>query len=148
MKCPFCGHSQTAVLESRNPDNGEAFKRRRECEKCKKRFTTFERVEGPSIWVIKKDGKRESFDPEKIKRGILEACEKRPIALSLIEEIVIEVERELLRKDTTEITSRVIGNTVLRRLKKVDKVAWLRFASVYLEFTDLADFEKAIEKEN
>ncbi len=146
MKCPFCGHLETAVLESRAQD-GDAFKRRRECERCKKRFTTYERVEGPSLLVIKKDGRRESFDREKIKRGILKACEKRPVSLDLIEEVVEEIERELLRKDTVEISSRVIGNTTLRKLKKIDKVAWLRFASVYLEFADLADFEKAIEKE-
>lgn len=147
MKCPFCGHDETAVLESRISEDGNSFRRRRECEKCQKRFTTYERVEGPNLLVIKKDGRRESFDREKIKRGILKACEKRPVPLSAIEEIVDEVERELLRKDTVEIPSRVIGNTVLRKLKKLDKVAWLRFASVYLEFTDLSDFEKAIEKE-
>lgn len=146
MKCPFCGHSETAVLESRISEDGNSFRRRRECEKCKKRFTTYERVEGPSLLVIKKDGRRESFDREKLKRGILKACEKRPVSLDLIEEVVGEVERELLRKDTVEIPSKVIGSAVLKRLKKIDKVAWLRFASVYLEFADLADFEKAIEK--
>lgn len=147
MKCPFCGHTETAVLESRVSEDGDSFRRRRECEKCQKRFTTYERAEGPSLLVIKKDGRRESFDREKIKRGILKACEKRPVSLDLIEEVVEEIERELLRKDTVEIFSRVIGNTTLRKLKKIDKVAWLRFASVYLEFADLADFEKAIEKE-
>lgn len=147
MKCPFCGHSETSVLESRVPEDGEAFRRRRECQKCGKRFTTYERVEGPSLLVIKKDGRRESFDREKIKRGILRACEKRPVSLELIEEIVDEAERELLRKDTVEIPSKTIGNAVLKRLKKIDKVAWLRFASVYLEFSDLSDFEKVMEKE-
>ena len=146
MKCPFCGSPQTAVLESRISEDGNSFRRRRECEKCKKRFTTYERVEGPSLLVIKKDGRRESFDREKLKRGILKACEKRSVSVDLIEEVVEEVERELLRKDTVEIPSKVIGNAVLKRLKKIDKVAWLRFASVYLEFSDLKDFEKAIEK--
>lgn len=146
MRCPFCGSTETSVLESRVPEDGEAFKRRRECEKCKKRFTTYERVEGPALLVIKKDGRRESFDREKVKRGILKACEKRPVSLDLIEEIVDEVERELLRKDTVEIPSKVVGNAILKRLRKIDKVAWLRFASVYLEFADLKDFEKAIEK--
>lgn len=148
MKCPFCNHSQTEVLESRVSEDGGSFRRRRECAKCQKRFTTYERTEGPSLLVIKKDGKRrEPFDREKIKRGLLKAGEKRPISLEVIEDIVLEVERELLRKDTVEIPTRTIGNAILRRLKRVDKVAWLRFASVYLEFADLADFEKAIEKE-
>lgn len=97
--------------------------------------------------VMKKDGRRESFDREKLRKGVLKACEKRPVSLEAVAGIVEEVERELLRKDTIEIPSKVIGNAVLRRLKKFDKVAWLRFASVYLEFADLADFEKAIEKE-
>lgn len=147
MKCPFCGYAETAVLESRISEDGNSFRRRRECEKCQKRFTTYERAEGPSLLVIKKDGRRESFDREKIKRGILKSCEKRPVSIELIDEAVEEIERELLRKDTVEIPSRVIGNAVLRKLKKIDKVAWLRFASVYLEFSDLSDFEKAIEKE-
>ncbi|MDP3955146.1 MAG: transcriptional regulator NrdR [bacterium] len=147
MKCPFCGHSETAVLESRISEDGNSFRRRRECAKCQKRFTTYERVEGPSLLVIKKDGRRESFDREKLRRGVLKSCEKRPVSLEAVEGIVEEVERELLRKDTIEILSKVIGNAVLRRLKKFDKVAWLRFASVYLEFADLVDFEKAIEKE-
>lgn len=147
MKCPFCGHSETAVLESRISEDGNSFRRRRECEKCQKRFTTYERVEGPNLLVIKKDGRRESFDREKIKRGILKACEKRAVSLEAIEGIVEEVEQELLRKDTVEIPSKTIGNLVLRKLRKFDKVAWLRFASVYLEFADLKDFEKAIEKE-
>lgn len=147
MKCPFCGHSQTAVLESRISEDGNSFRRRRECEKCQKRFTTYERVEGPNLLVIKKDGRRETFDREKIKKGILKACEKRPVSFEAIEGIVEEVEQELLKKDTVEIPSKTIGNLVLRKLKKFDKVAWLRFASVYLEFADLADFEKAIERE-
>lgn len=147
MNCPFCGCQQTTVLESRHTENGEGFRRRRECLKCEKRFTTYERVEGPSLLVIKKDGRRESFDGEKIKRGILKACEKRPVPLTLAETLVEEVERELLKRDTVEIPVKVIGNAVLKKLKKIDKVAWLRFASVYLEFADLADFERAIEKE-
>lgn len=97
--------------------------------------------------VIKKDGRREAFDREKLKKGLLKSCEKRLVSLKRIEEIAEEIERELLKKDTVEIPSKDIGNTVLKRLKKIDKVAWLRFASVYLEFADLTDFEKAIEKE-
>ncbi len=147
MKCPFCGHSQTAVLESRVPEENNAFRRRRECEKCGKRFTTYERVEGPALLVIKKDNRRESFDREKIKKGIFKACEKRRVPIEAITGTVEEIEQELLKKDMVEIPSKMIGNLVLRKLRKLDKVAWLRFASVYLEFADLGDFEKAIEKE-
>lgn len=147
MKCPFCNSAQTQVLESRIAEDGEALRRRRECEHCHKRFTTYERVGGSTLWVVKKDGRREPFDPEKVKRGILKAIEKRPVSLELVDEIVAEVEREMLKKETQEVSSRAIGNAVLKRLRKVDKVAWLRFASVYLEFEDLSDFEKAIRRQ-
>lgn len=146
MKCPFCGGSDTQVLESRITEDGEGIRRRRECAKCGKRFTTIERVKGSVLWVVKKDGKREPFDREKVKRGILRAIEKRPVSLDLVEEAVSDIERELLRSEKEEIPSRMIGNAVLKRLKKIDKVAWLRFASVYLEFEDLRDFEKVIDK--
>lgn len=146
MKCPFCAGDDSEVLESRTVDEGEAIRRRRECKKCHKRFTTFEKVRGIALWVIKKDGRREPFDREKVKRGILRAIEKRPVSLELIDDIVNDVEREMLRGEKEEIPSRVVGKAVLKRLKKVDKVAWLRFASVYLEFENLDDFEKAIEK--
>jgi len=145
MHCPYCNHEETAVLESRISDDGTSFRRRRECLKCKKRFTTYERVER-TLLVIKKDGRRESYDREKIKKGVLLACHKRPVSAENIDSIVDEVEQELLKKNSAEIPSKMIGNEVLKKLKKADKVAWLRFASVYLEFEDLADFEKAIEK--
>jgi len=145
MYCPFCHHEETSVLESRIAEDGSSFRRRRECLKCKKRFTTYERVER-TLLVIKKDGRRENFDREKIKKGLLLACHKRPVSIEMVNAIVDEVEQELLKKDSAEIPTRVIGNEVLKRLKKADRVAWLRFASVYLEFEDLADFEKAIEK--
>lgn len=146
MKCPFCAGDDTEVLESRTVDEGDAIRRRRECKKCHKRFTTFEKARGIALWVIKKDGSREPFDREKVKRGILRAIEKRPVSLELIDDIVNDVEREMLRGEKEEIPSRVIGKAVLKRLKRIDKVAWLRFASVYLEFENLDDFEKAIEK--
>lgn len=146
MKCPFCAGNDTEVLESRTVDEGEAIRRRRECKKCHKRFTTFEKVRGTALWVIKKDGSREPFDREKVKRGILRAIEKRPVPLALIDDIVNDVEREMLRGEKEEIPSRIVGKAVLKRLKKIDRVAWLRFASVYLEFENLDDFEKAIEK--
>lgn len=146
MKCPFCGASETYVLESRTVEERDAIRRRRECGKCGKRFTTFEKVKGNFLWVIKKDGRREPFDKEKVRRGILRAVLKRPVSMAQVDEVVNDVEREMLKKEEAEVASRVIGNIILRRLKKLDKVAWLRFASVYLEFTDLGDFEKAIEK--
>ena len=146
MKCPFCGAADTSVLESRTVEEGGSIRRRRECGKCGKRFTTTEEVRRSFLWVIKKDGRREIFEKEKVKRGILRAIEKRPVSLDLVDDIVDQVEMELLRSDKQEIPTRVIGNAVLKRLKRVDRVAWLRFASVYLEFEDLSDFEKAIEK--
>jgi len=146
MQCPFCGKIDSSVLESREVNEGLAIRRRRECSKCGKRFTTFEEVKGSALWIIKKDGRREPWDREKIKRGILRAIQKRPVSLDEVDRIIEDVEREMLRGEGQEISSRIIGNAVLKRLKKVDKVAWLRFASVYLEFEDLSDFEKLIEK--
>ena len=146
MKCPFCASTDSDVLESRAIEEGAAIRRRRECAKCQKRFTTIEKVRGSVLWVIKKDGRRELFDREKVKRGILRAIEKRSVSLDLVEEAVNDVEREMLRQEKEEIPTRLIGNAVLKRLKKIDKVAWLRFASVYFEFEDLGDFEKLLEK--
>jgi len=146
MNCPFCNTNDTQVLESRVIDDGQSLRRRRECLKCGKRFTTHESVKQSVLWVIKKDGKREPFDREKVKRGILRSIEKRPVSLDLVNEVVDEVEREMLKAEKEEISSKIIGNEVLKRLKKIDKVAWLRFASVYLQFEDLTDFEKLIDK--
>lgn len=146
MKCPFCAKDENQVLESRVVDEGRSIRRRRECEKCEKRFTTYEKVKGSVLWVVKKDGKREPFIKDKIKGGVLRAIEKRPVSLEDVEKLIDEVEREMLRKQKEEVQSKVIGKAVLRKLKKLDKVAWLRFASVYLEFEDVKDFEKAIEK--
>jgi transcriptional repressor NrdR len=146
MKCPFCGKIDSQVLESRTVDEGDAIRRRRECSKCTKRFTTFEKIRGNVLWVIKKDGRRESWDREKIKHGILRSIQKRPVSMEMVENVIEDVEREMLRSEECEISSRTIGNAILKRLKKIDKVAWLRFASVYLEFEDLTDFEKLIEK--
>ena len=146
MNCPFCNTSDTQVLESRVVSDGQAIRRRRECNKCNKRFTTHEEVKKSVLWVIKKDGKREPFDREKVKRGILRSIEKRPVSLDLVEETVNDVERELLKAVKEEVPSKVIGNAVLKRLKRIDKVAWLRFASVYLEFEDLEDFGKIISR--
>ena len=127
-------------------EDGKAIRRRRECLKCQRRFTTMERVRENHLWVIKKDGKRELFDREKIKRGILRAIEKRPVSLDMVNEITDHIEGEILKKGVEEVPTKLIGNLVLKKLKTVDKVAWLRFASVYLEFEDVSDFERAIEK--
>lgn len=145
MKCPFCASIESDVLESRTTGEGDSIRRRRQCGKCKKRFTTIEKIRDSVLWVIKKDGRRELFDREKVKRGILRAIEKRPVALAAVEEIVDGVEREMLRQEKPEVATRLIGKAVLKRLKKIDKVAWLRFASVYFEFENLDDFEKVIE---
>jgi len=146
MKCPFCGNTDSQVLESRIVNDETAIRRRRECFKCKKRFTTQEKIKENFLWVIKKDGRREPFDKEKVKKGITRAVEKRPISMDLINEVVDDIEREMLKKETEEISSKAVGRAVLNKLRKIDKVAWLRFASVYLEFEDLKDFGKAIEK--
>lgn len=146
MNCPYCGNHDCQVLESRSIDSGQSLRRRRECNKCKRRFTTYEKVANTLLWVIKKDGRREPFDKDKIKSGILRAIRKRPVSLELVDDITDRVERQMLRKQRPEVSSKLIGQAVLRSLKKVDRVAWLRFASVYLEFDDLRDFEKAIDK--
>jgi transcriptional repressor NrdR len=146
MRCPFCTSNETQVLESRVVDEGKSVRRRRECLKCSKRFTTYERVGGTALWVIKKDGRREPFDKEKVKKGILRACEKRPVSMDFINDLVEKVEREMLRSEKEEVSSKAIGKAVLKSLKKIDKVAWLRFASVYLQFEDLEDFAKAIKE--
>ena len=146
MKCPFCAKSDTQVLESRSVDEGSIIRRRRKCLRCKKRFTTYEKARGKALWVIKKDGKREPFDREKAKRGVLRAVEKRPVSLDLVDDLIDQVEREMLRKEKEEVGSKSIGRAILKRLKKIDKVAWLRFASVYLEFDDFSDFKDAIKR--
>jgi transcriptional repressor NrdR len=144
MKCPFCGADDTKVTDSRDSDAFET-RRRRECEKCAKRFTTYERIERSPLIVIKKDGRRESFLSEKLKTGFLKACEKREVSIEKIEEAVREVENALRNEDKSEIPSRLVGELVIRKLKKLDKVAYIRFASIYKDFEDVKDFEKEIK---
>ena len=146
MQCPFCAHLETSVLESRVAEDGQSLRRRRECGKCQKRFTTFERVEGPTIFVIKETAPANRLTGEKIVRGTIKSFDKRPVSIDLINQLADEVEREVRRKEVSEIPSKIIGRMVLKRLKNIDKVAWMRFASVYLELTDLAEFEKLFEK--
>ena len=144
MTFPYCGNGETEVTETR--DSEGATRRRRVCEKCSKRFTTYERVEIVEMFVIKKDGRRERFDREKLKRGILKAVEKRPVSIETVEAITNEVEMEIRNRESTEISSKQLGSLVLRKLRRLDKVAYVRFASVYLDFDDLNDFERLIEK--
>lgn len=146
MKCPFCANGETSVLESRVTEDGQSLRRRRECDKCQKRFTTFERVEGPTIFVIKRDGSRQPFDRQKIISGTIKSFDKRPVSIEAIAQLADDVEREVRRKEVSEITSRAIGKMVLKRLKAIDKVTWLRFASVYFELNDINEFEKLIDK--
>lgn len=146
MQCPYCHHDDTSVLESRITAEGGAMRRRRECVKCSKRFTTYERAEGVDIRVVKKTGKIEDFDREKLKRGVMKATWKRPVTMEQIEAMVDEVERVLRRKTSTEVRSWEIGNLVINRLKKIDPLAYLLFASVYREFENLSDFEQEIKK--
>lgn len=146
MQCPYCHNEDTSVLESRITAEGGAMRRRRECVKCSKRFTTYERAEGVDIRVVKKTGKVEDFDREKLKRGVMKATWKRPVSMEQIEAMVDEIERILRRKTTTEVRSWEVGNLVINRLKKIDPLAYLLFASVYREFENLSDFEEEIKK--
>lgn len=146
MKCPYCGYEETQVIDTRETENLETTRRRRECLKCNKRFTTYERVEEAEIIVVKKDGKRERFERQKLLNGILKACEKRPISLDKIEKLVDEVESDLRKRDSVEVESKVIGEIAMKKLKTLDKVAYIRFASVYREFEDLDRFEEELEK--
>ena len=146
MQCPYCHHEDTSVLESRITAEGGAMRRRRECVKCSKRFTTYERAEGVDIRVVKKTGKVEDFDREKLKRGVMKATWKRPVSMEQIEAMVDEIERILRRKTTTEVRSWEVGNLVINRLKKIDPLAYVLFASVYREFENLSDFEEEIKK--
>ncbi len=148
MKCPYCSHPETGVIDSRETLDLEVTRRRRECEGCKKRFTTYERVEMENLLVIKRNGTRQSFDREKIKRGILHACEKRPISAEKIEETVRKIEGQIRNRGKSEVSTALIGEMVMKHLKKLDDVAYIRFASVYRQFTDVASFEKEIKELN
>lgn len=143
MLCPYCLNAETKVIDKRDADGRT--KRRRECCKCEKRFNTRETIDLGDIRVVKKDGKRESFDYEKIKRGVVKACEKRPVDSERIDKMIMGVEEKLRRKGK-EVDSSLIGDLVARELKKVDKVSYIRFASVYKDFTELDDFKKEIKE--
>ncbi|OGC89382.1 MAG: transcriptional regulator NrdR [candidate division Zixibacteria bacterium RBG_16_48_11] len=140
MKCPFCGHEEDKVVDSRNAQEGRAVRRRRECLACSKRYTTYEYVEKVTLTVVKNDGRREDFDRQKLFKGITLACNKRPISEEKINSVVAEIEEELQNNSRGEVTSQKIGELVMDRLKKLDEVAYVRFASVYRKFKDKSEF--------
>ena len=146
MKCPYCGSADSEVVETRASEDVDTIRRRRECLKCEKRFTTYERIENVNLVVIKKDGKREQFNRDKLKSGIIRSCEKTKVSLEAIEKIVTEVERELRGGDSVEVESKKIGQMVAMKLKKIDKVAYIRFSSVFKRFVDVEDFEKEVRR--
>ncbi len=145
MKCPFCGHTEDKVIDSRSSNEDKSVRRRRECEGCKKRFTTYEYIEEVPLMVIKKDGRREAFDRNKIISGILKACEKRPVSMEKVEAIVDKVEKELQKNFDKEVKAGVIGELVMENLHKLDEVAYVRFASVYRQFKDINQFMKELK---
>lgn len=140
MKCPFCGFEDDRVIDSRTSDDGRAIRRRRECQQCEKRYTTYERPQETPCYVIKKDQRREVFSREKVLSGLLRACEKRPVPVSRLEEVVDLVERRIQEQYEREVASRIVGEMVVQALREIDKVAYVRFASVYREFADVGAF--------
>ena len=142
MKCPYCSSPESQVVDSR--ETGNEIRRRRECSRCKKRYTTYERIETVDLIVIKKDGTREQYDRNKLKSGIMKSCEKRPVTNSQIDALLDAVEKQLKKGKSIEIKSTKIGELVINKLRRLDKVAYIRFASVYKEFTDLESFEKEL----
>jgi transcriptional repressor NrdR len=145
MRCSYCGFLESKVIDSRESKKGLSIRRRRECLSCKRRFTTYEKVEEIPYMVVKKDGTRQPFDTQKLLRGMMKACEKRPIQISQLEEIVEEIESLLQERPDKEIGVAEIGQLVMDRLKELDKVAYVRFASVYREFGDVAEFRRELE---
>jgi len=140
MKCPFCAHQEDKVIDSRESKENNVIRRRRECLKCTKRFTTYEKIELIPIMVVKKDNRREEFNREKLLNGIVTACEKRPISMEVLEQIVNEIERKLWNDMNKEVASEEIGELVMKKLRGLDAVAYVRFASVYRRFEDIGDF--------
>ncbi len=146
MRCPYCGEPESKVLDSRPTEEGAAIRRRRECQACGRRFTTYEKVEELPLVVIKKDGRRESFDRVKLLNGLLRACEKRPIPLAKLEALVEDIERQLRNRTSSEVDSRDIGELAMERLRELDEVAYVRFASVYRSFKDINDINRFLEQ--
>ena len=145
MKCPFCGHTEDKVIDSRSSNEDRSVRRRRECTKCKRRFRTYEYIEEVPLMVIKKDGRREAFDRNKIISGILKACEKRPVSMEKVEAVVDRVEKELQKSFDKEVKVQEVGELVMEYLHKLDEVAYVRFASVYRQFKDINHFMKELK---
>lgn len=146
MRCPYCGSQKDGVIDSRMSKNGANVRRRRECLKCKRRFTTYEYVERIPLMVIKKDGRREHFDRQKLMNGLIKACEKRPVSVERIERLIDDIERKLEKKHAREVKSQEIGELVMNTLQNFDKIAYVRFASVYRQFKDANQFVKEIRR--
>lgn len=146
MICPQCQKDAVRVIDSRDVEAEPAIRRRRECERCGFRFTTYERIETPNLWIVKKDGRREAFDRSKLARGIWRACEKRPISESQIEQVVDEVEKDVHATGESEIPASLIGEQTMKHLRELDEIAYIRFASVYRQFTDLGELHKEVTK--
>ena len=145
MKCIFCGYTESKVIDSRATDDGESIRRRRECIKCGKRFTTYESVELTPILVVKSNGMRQAFDENKIKNGIIKACEKRPVPIYQIDKVVDDIKKQVYNSMEQEISSKKIGEMVMTALMQIDEVAYVRFASVYRSFKDVSSFMKELE---
>ena len=146
MKCAWCGCTQSRVVDSRQNEDGTSIRRRRECEKCGRRFTTYERIELVPLMIIKKDQAREAFDVEKLRSGIVKSCEKRPVSLGEIDALVRDIERKLNNQPDSEITSKMVGELVMDGLKRLDEVAYVRFASVYRQFRDIQSFRDELNR--
>lgn len=146
MKCPFCNHIETKVIDSRPTEDNASIRRRRECLSCQKRFTTYEKVEDIPVYVVKKDGSREPFDKRKIMTGLIRSCEKRAVSITVIEGIADDVEKQINNSMQQEVTSNLIGELIMKRLKKIDDVAYVRFASVYRQFKDINTFMDELQK--
>jgi len=146
MRCPFCSQENSRVIDSRTTDNNRTIRRRRECTSCQKRFTTYEKYEKTPLFVRKSDGDRELFSEEKILSGLYKACEKRPVSHEELENLVQEIKLELLNQMEQEVSSQQIGNLVMKKLKEIDQVAYVRFASVYREFKDVESFKQELDK--
>ncbi|MCG3175332.1 MAG: Transcriptional repressor NrdR [Candidatus Omnitrophica bacterium] len=145
MKCPFCGHKEDKVVDSRSSNEDRSVRRRRECLRCSKRFTTYEYIEEVPLMVIKKDGRREPFDRKKILSGVLKACEKRPVSMEKVEGLVDKVEKDLQKTYDKEVKSQIVGERVVQELHRLDEVAYVRFASVYRQFKDINQFMKELK---
>ena len=146
MKCPYCGHLESRVVDSRQSEDGGSIRRRRECERCNRRFTTYERVDIVPLIVVKKDQTRETFDVNKLRAGIIKACEKRPVPLSRIDELTGNIERTLINRAEPEVTTQCLGEMVMEGLKELDEVAYVRFASVYRQFKDIQTFRDELNR--